>query len=66
MTAETNYDKNYTIPYPDDCLPTRRDIFLGVLKDKVLTVDEMLLRIPTYPEYTHAAAYRAIEIYQSQ
>ncbi|AEF44186.1 hypothetical protein SerAS12_1035 [Serratia sp. AS12] len=59
MTAEINYEKNHT-------MPTRRDIFLGVLRDKVLTVDEMLLRIPTYPEYAHAAAYRAIEIYQSQ
>ncbi len=64
--TDSNYDKNYTIPYPDDCLPTRCDIFLGVLRDNILTVDEMLLRIPTYPEYTHAAAYRAIEIYQSQ
>lgn len=66
MTAEINYEKNHTIPYPSDGLPTRRDIFLGVLRDNILTVDEMLSRIPTYPEYAHAAAYRAIEIYQNQ
>lgn len=66
MTTETNYDRNYTTPYPDDSLPTRCDIFLGVLRDNILTVDELLLRIPTYPEYTHAAAYRAIEMYQNQ
>lgn len=66
MTTETNYEKNYTIPYPSDSLPTRRDIFLGILMDEILTVDEMLSRIPTYPEYAHAAAYRAIEIYLKQ
>lgn len=59
MTTETNYENNHT-------MPTREEIFLGVLRDNILTVDEMLLRIPTYPEYAHAAAYRAIEIYQSQ
>ena len=66
MTTDSNYENNHTIPYPSDYLPTRRDIFLGVLKDKILTVDEMLSRIPTYPEYAHSAAYRAIEIYQNQ
>ncbi|CAI1114309.1 Uncharacterised protein [Serratia quinivorans] len=64
--TDSKYEKNFTIPYPDDVLPTRTDIFLGVLRDKILTVDEMLSRIPTYPEYTHTAAYRAIEIYQNQ
>lgn len=64
--TDSKYEKNFTIPYPADSLPTRRDIFLGVLKDNILTVDEMLLRIPTYPEYAHAAAYRAIEIYLKQ
>lgn len=66
MKSEINHEKNYTVPYPDDVLPTRRDIFLGVLRDKILTVDEMLSRIPTYPEYAHSAAHRAIEIYQGQ
>lgn len=66
MTTENIYENNHTIPYPSVSLPTRCDIFLGVLKDKILTVDEMLSRIPTYPEYTHAAAYRAIEMYQNQ
>jgi len=66
MTTDSNYENNHTIPYPHASLPTREEIFLGILRDGYITVDEMLSRIPTYPEYTHAAAHRAIEIYQSQ
>lgn len=64
--TDSKYEKNFTIPYPADSLPTRRDIFLGILRDGYITADEMLSRIPTYPEYAHSAAHRAIEIYQSQ
>ncbi len=63
MTTENNYDKNYTTPYPDDVLPTRRDIFLGILRDSILSVDEFKKRMMGYPVYAKRSAQEALELF---
>ncbi|WP_434460300.1 hypothetical protein ACMV5L_14310 [Serratia plymuthica] len=59
--TDSNYEKNHTIPYPADSLPTRRDIFLGILRDSILSVDEFKKRMMGYPAYAKRSAQEALE-----